>query len=184
MIVGDNATYSFEIENNKNYLIRGTRELYKPYEVEFSTAIEGNADQNITLLLESYEELEEDIIVENGKTKIKINPIYFDFDKWNIRPDAALELNNVVNIMKKYSDMIIEIGAHTDCRGSDDYNLILSHKRAKSVREYLISQGVLNNNVKSVGYGELQPVNHCNKPSICEEREYDINRRCEFVILN
>jgi outer membrane protein OmpA-like peptidoglycan-associated protein len=184
MIVSDDATYSFEIEYNKNYKIRGTRKLYKPYEVEFSTAIEGNTDQNIMLLLDSYEDLEEDIIVENGKTQIKINPIYFDFDKWNIRPDAALELNNVVNIMKKYSDMIIEIGAHTDCRGSDAYNLDLSHKRAKSVREYLISQGISNNHVKSVGYGETKPVNHCIEPGICEEKGYDINRRCEFVILN
>lgn len=183
-IVGDNASYSFEIENNKNYKIRGTRKLYKPYEVEFSTAIEGNVNKNILLLLELYEDIEKEIVVENGKTRIKINPIYFDFDKWNIRPDAALELDNVVNIIKKYSDMIIEIGAHTDCRGSDDYNLTLSHKRAKSVREYLISQGVFNDNVKSVGYGESQPVNHCIKPGICEEREYDVNRRCEFVILN
>jgi outer membrane protein OmpA-like peptidoglycan-associated protein len=184
MIVGDSASYSFEIENNKNYKIRGTRELYKPFEVEFSTAIVESADKNINLLLESYEDLEEDIIVENGKTQIKINPVYFDFDKWNIRPDAALELDNVVRIMNKYPEMIIEIGAHTDCRGSDAYNLDLSHKRAKSVREYLISQGIPNYLVKSVGYGETQPVNHCIEPGICEERLYDVNRRNLLLSIN
>ena len=86
--------------------------------------------------------------------------------------------------MRKYSDMVIEIGAHTDCRGSDEYNLLLSHKRAKSVREYLVSQVISNNNVKSIGYGEMQPLNQCVKEGICKDEEYDINRRCEFVILN
>ena len=183
-IVKDDAAYTFEIENNRNYKIRGTRKLYLPYEVKFSTDNEGNIDKNILLLMESYADAEKKIVVEDGKTQISINPIYFDFNKWNIREDAALELNNVVDIMKKYSEMVIEIGAHTDCRGSDEYNLQLSHKRAKSVREYLVSQGIPDANVKSIGYGEMQPLNRCVKEGICEEEEYDINRRCEFVILN
>ncbi|AOW22129.1 OmpA family protein [Urechidicola croceus] len=184
MIVKDDAKYSFEIHNNSDYKIRGTRKLYVPYEVEFSTDNEGNINKDIFLHLESYEDAEKDIVVEDGKTQIKINPIYFDFNKWNIRPDAAAELDNVVEMMKKYTDMQIEIGAHTDCRGSEEYNLSLSHKRAKSVREYLVSQGIPNENVKSIGYGEMQPKNHCIKEGICKEEEYDINRRCEFVLLN
>lgn len=184
MIVGNDAAYSFEIENNKNYKIRGTRKFYNPYEVSFSTDNKGNVDKNILLLLESYDDAEKDIVTENEKIQIKINPIYFDFNKWNIRSDAALELENVVVILKKYPEMVIEIGAHTDCRGSENYNLSLSHKRAKSVREYLVSQGVNNENVKSVGYGEMQPLNKCIKSGICKEDEYDINRRCEFVIIN
>uniref|UniRef100_UPI003563ADB8 OmpA family protein n=1 Tax=Lutibacter sp. TaxID=1925666 RepID=UPI003563ADB8 len=182
--VGQDAAYSFEIEPNKNYKIKGYRKLFNPYEVPFSTDKKGNIDKDIKLLLESYEEVEKDIVVDNGKTQIKINPIYFYFNKWNIRKDAALELNNIVAIMKKYPEMIIEIGAHTDARGKESYNLDLSHKRANSVREYLVSQGIPNNNVKSVGYGETQPLNHCTKPKMCKKEEYDINRRCEFVILN
>lgn len=182
--VGEDAAYSFEIEPNKNYKIKGYRKLFNPYEVPFSTDKKGNIDKDIKLLLESYEEVEKDIVVDNGKTQIKINPIYFYFNKWNIRKDAALELDNVVAIMKKYPEMIIEIGAHTDARGKESYNLDLSHKRANSVREYLVSQGIPNNNVKSVGYGETQPLNHCTKPKMCKKEEYDINRRCEFVILN
>ncbi|WP_372793920.1 OmpA family protein [Lutibacter sp.] len=184
MIVGNDAAYSFEIENNKNYKIRGTRKFYNPYEVSFSTDNKGEVDKNILLLLESYDDAEKAIVTENEKIQIKINPIYFDFNKWNIRSDAALELENVVVILKKYPEMVIEIGAHTDCRGSENYNLSLSHKRAKSVREYLVSQGVNNDNVKSVGYGEMQPLNKCIKSGICKEDEYDINRRCEFVIIN
>lgn len=184
MIVGQDAEYSLEIENNKNYKIRGTRKFFNPYDVEFSTDNEGNINKNILLVLESYEDAEKKIVEENGKIQIKINPIYFDFNKWNIRTDATLELENIVSILKKYPEMVIEIGAHTDCRGAEEYNLNLSHKRAKSVREYLVSQGIPNNNVKSVGYGEMQPLNKCIKEGICTEKEYDINRRCEFVLLN
>jgi outer membrane protein OmpA-like peptidoglycan-associated protein len=183
MLVGDDAAYSFEISNNENYKIRGTRRLFSPYDVAFSTDNEGNINKNILLILESYEDAENKIVEENGEIQIKINPIYFDFNKWNIRSDTALELENIVTVMKKYPNMVIEIGAHTDCRGSEEYNLNLSHKRAKSVREYLVNQGISNQNVKSVGYGEMQPLNHCVQEGICKKEEYDINRRCEFVIL-
>lgn len=183
-LVNENADYSFEIQPNSTYKLKGILKLFNPTTVEFSTDNKGNINKNILLHLESYEDAEKSIVVDNGKIQIKINPIYFDFNKWNIRKDAALELENVVSIMKKYPEMIIEIGAHTDCRGTETYNLDLSHKRAKSVREYLVSQGVLNDNVKSIGYGETQPLNHCIKPGMCKSEEYDINRRCEFVILN
>ena len=184
IIVGNDASYSFKIESNKNYKIRGSRKLFSPYDVEFSTDDSGNINKNILLVLESYDDAEKRIVEENGKIQIKIKPIYFDFNKWNIREDAALELENITSIMLKYPNMEIEIGAHTDCRGSEEYNLNLSHKRAKSVREYLVSQGIPNDNVKSVGYGEIQPLNKCVKEGTCKEEEYTINRRCEFVILN
>ncbi|MDF1518366.1 MAG: OmpA family protein, partial [Lutibacter sp.] len=184
MIVGDDAKYYFDIENNRSYKIKGTLKLYVPSVVEFSSDAKGDINKNIQLLIESYDDAEQNIVTEAGKTQIKINPIYFDFDKWNIRPDAALELNNVLGLMKKHPEMQLEIGAHTDARGSDEYNLKLSHKRAKSVLEYLISQGVLENRLKSEGFGESQPLNNCVEPNMCSEEEYSVNRRCEFVLTN
>lgn len=182
--VGEDASYLFEVEDNKTYKLVGTRKLYIPAEIEFSTGSKGDIDKNIQLLMELYTDVEKEIVVENDKTQIKINPIYFDFDKWDIRKDAAFELDNVVNIMKKYPDMTIEIGAHTDARGSDDYNITLSHKRAKSVMNYLIIQGISESNLKSKGFGETQPLNGCVKENMCSEADYSINRRCEFVITN
>lgn len=184
IMVGNDATYNLEINPNSTYSIRGSKKYYNPSTVEFSADAKGNINKNIALLLESYEDAEKKVVAENGKIQIKINPIFFDFDKWNIREDAALELNNVVEVMKKYPTMKIEVGAHTDCRGPEEYNLNLSHKRASSVLDYLISQGISTDNVKSVGYGESQPLNNCVKEGICKEKEYDINRRCEFVIVN
>lgn len=184
MVVGDDAKYSFDIENNKSYKIKGTLKLYVPSVVEFSSDAKGDINKNIQLLIESYDDAEQNIVTDKGKTQIKINPIYFDFDKWNIRPDAALELNNVVALMMKHSEMQLEIGAHTDARGSDAYNLKLSDKRAKSVLEYLIGKGISENKLKSMGYGETQPLNNCVEPNMCSEDEYSINRRCEFVLMN
>lgn len=182
--VGNDAAYTFEISPNKSYIIKGEKELFQPAIVEFTTDNNGNINKDILLFLESFKDAEEKVVIEDGKTQIKINPIFFDFDKWNVRSDAALELNNVVSIMKKYPELIVEIGAHTDVRGSEKYNLDLSRKRANSVREYIISQGINTDNIKSIGYGESQPKNQCIEPYICKEEEYDINRRCEFVILN
>jgi len=86
--------------------------------------------------------------------------------------------------MKKYPDMTIEIGAHTDARGTNKYNLKLSKKRAKSVMDYLINQGISENRLKSEGFGESQPLNHCIHPKMCTRAQYSINRRCEFVVTN
>ena len=183
MNVGDDAAYQFPIEINKSYKLKAIQKLFNPSNIEFSSDSKGNINKNILLQLDSYTAIEENIIVNNGKTQIKINPIYFDFDKWNIRTDAALELNNVVAILKKYPEMAIEVGAHTDSRGLDAYNLVLSEKRAQSVKDYLIKNGALTNNVTFKGYGETQLINNCSNTIFCAEKEHNINRRCEFVLI-
>lgn len=184
IIVGNDASYKLEVDPNTTYSIQGTKKYYNPSTVEFSADAKGNINKDIALLLESYEDAEKKVVEENGKIQIKINPIYFDSNKWNIRSDAALELNSVVDIMKKYPSMKIEIEAHTDSWGKDDYNLMLSDKRANSVREYLISKGIPTENLTSVGYGESQPVFKCEVPGTCTRKQYGLNRRCEFIILN
>ena len=184
LTVDDTAEFSFQILPNSSYKLRGELQLFNPSEIEFSTDNKGNINKDIFLMMEAYESLEDNIVVENEKLQIKINPIYFDFDKWDIREDAATELNEVVSTLKKYPDMNIEIGAHTDARGPAEYNMTLSHKRANSVREYLVENGISDSRVQSKGYGESQPLNDCGEDGICTEKEHDTNRRCEFVILN
>jgi outer membrane protein OmpA-like peptidoglycan-associated protein len=183
LIVDNNASYNFNVEKGKYYTIKATKNLYVPFENKFQIN-ENTTSKNLPILMQSFTEAEKNIVAENNKIQIKIKPIYFDFDKWNIRNDAATELNNVVAILNKYPTMKIEIGAHTDYRGSDAYNLILSEKRAKSVKKYLVSQGIKDTRISSVGYGETQPVNNCTKIGVCNEEGYNKNRRCEFVILN
>jgi peptidoglycan-associated lipoprotein len=184
-IVGEDAYYIFKIEPNKKYKVRGTRKAYIPQDVEFSTDSEGKIQHNIYLSLEAFADAEEKVKKdEEGEVKIELDKIFFDFDKSNIREDAAVTLNILVDLMKKYPTMEVEVSAHTDARGPDEYNLNLSKRRAASTLEYLVSQGIERNRLKSIGYGEMQPLNECVKEGICEDEEYDINRRCEFLILN
>ncbi len=183
-IVGDDATYLFKIEPNKKYKVRGTRKAYIPQDVEFSTDSKGKVQHNIYLSLEPFVDAEEIVKeTEEGEVQVELDRIYFDFDKSNIHQDAAATLNVLVDLMKKYPSMEIEVSAHTDARGPDQYNLDLSKRRAASTLEYLVSQGIERNRLKSIGYGEMQPLNKCVKEGICDDEEYDINRRCEFTIL-
>ena len=183
-IVGDDAYYLFKIEPNKKYKVRGTRKAYIPQDVEFSTDSEGKIQHNIYLSLESFADAEERVKEnEKGDVQVKLDKIYFDFDKSNIRKDASATLDVLVDLMKKYPTMEVEVSAHTDARGPDQYNLELSKRRAASTLEYLVSQGIERNRLKSIGYGEMQPLNKCVKEGICKDEEYDINRRCEFTIL-
>jgi outer membrane protein OmpA-like peptidoglycan-associated protein len=184
MITGNDASYIFKIEPNKKYTVRATRKLYIPQNVDFSTDKNGKISHDIFLTLLSYQDAEETINPDRkGDVQVELEQIFFDFDKAVIRPQAAATLDDLVAIMNKYPEMHVEVSAHTDVRGSSEYNLILSNQRAASTMEYLISQGIQENRLRSIGYGEMQPLNDCVKEGICTDEEYDINRRCEFKVM-
>ena len=119
---------------------------------------------------------------------LNINIIYFDFDKYEIRPDARIELEKVIAAMLRYPDLIIELGSHTDCRGSKAYNQKLSENRANATAEYLIKYIDNTDRVIIRGYGESQPVNNCKCETVidtdCSEEQHQANRRTEFKLLS
>lgn len=114
---------------------------------------------------------------------LKIEEIYFDLDQWDIRPDAEIELQKVVDIMNKYPDIKIEIGSHTDSRASKAYNETLSENRAQSTRQWIVNQGINPERITAKGYGEYQLINHCQDDVPCSEEEHQENRRSEFIII-
>ncbi|MBA3666076.1 MAG: OmpA family protein [Bacteroidetes bacterium] len=118
---------------------------------------------------------------------IDLRPIFFDLGKSNIRPDAAVELAKIVDLMKQNPSMTIELGAHTDCRGSAASNLSLSDKRAKSSAAYIISKGIDKSRIYGKGYGESKLLNDCKCEgkvvSTCAEEVHSQNRRTEFKIV-
>jgi outer membrane protein OmpA-like peptidoglycan-associated protein len=114
--------------------------------------------------------------------RIQIQNIYYDFDKWDIRPDAAERLDHVVTLMKDNPGLTVELGSHTDSRGKDDYNMTLSSKRAAAAVAYIISEGVDSARITSKGYGESQLVNRCRNGVACSEEEHQQNRRTELRI--
>ena len=184
MITGNDASYLFKIEPNKKYTVRATRKLYIPRNVDFSTDKNGKVSHDIFLTLLSYQDAEEIIKKDRkGDVQVELEQIFFDFDQAVIKPEAAATLDDLVAIMNKYPEMHVEVSAHTDVRGPSEYNLTLSKQRAASTMKYLISQGIDENRLRSIGYGEMQPLNECVKEGICTDEEYDINRRCEFKVM-
>jgi outer membrane protein OmpA-like peptidoglycan-associated protein len=113
---------------------------------------------------------------------IVLENIYYDFDKWNIRPDAAAELDKLAKLLQDNPELDIEMGSHTDVRGNDQYNQVLSDKRALAAVNYLISRGIDRNRLTCKGYGEKVLVNHCKNGVFCSEDEHQKNRRTEFKV--
>lgn len=119
---------------------------------------------------------------------LQIPMIYFDLDKYAIRPDAAVELDKIVAIMKQYPNMKIELTSHTDCRMPIDYNQRLSNNRAKFSKSYLVAHGIKSARIVAKGLGESQLAVDCpcegDAQSACPEEQHQLNRRTEFIILS
>jgi outer membrane protein OmpA-like peptidoglycan-associated protein len=114
----------------------------------------------------------------NEPGRVRLKNVFFDFDTWNLRPESYAELDKVVKLLKDNPAIKIEISAHTDDRGSDEYNYTLSENRAKSVMEYILSKNIAPNRLSSRGYGETKPF----VPNDTEEHR-QLNRRVEYIIL-
>ncbi len=127
---------------------------------------------------------EKDVVKDKDRLIIKTDPIYFDYDLWYIRKESKVILGRVVELMKKYPDMAIEIGSHTDSRGNEKYNADLSQKRANSTRDFIVQSGIEAKRVSAKGYGESVPIVKCKTDESCSEEEHELNRRSEFVIKN
>jgi peptidoglycan-associated lipoprotein len=123
----------------------------------------------VTVVLNKKEVTGAEFLVQN---------IYYDYDKADIRPDAALELDKLVEFLKLNDDINIELGSHTDERGSDKYNQALSQRRAQSAVDYIISKGIDKSRITAKGYGEYKPKIKNAKT----EEEHQTNRRTSFTI--
>lgn len=175
----ENGYYEINIARNKDYQVVGSQKKYE------------DTTKNITSkdIETKVSKITADLILEPIQDVIKLaelNTIYFDFDKHNIRPDAALELDKVVNLMaNEYPGMVIRIESHTDSRGGLLYNDRLSTNRAKSTHEYIISKGIDPSRILGhQGFGERRLTNSCDDNNkTCEEAEHQLNRRTLFIVI-
>jgi len=167
------------VECGKTYYVRGEKEGYDVKEQKVTISKEtGKTDLPIQL-----EKSVKTVTVGDDLAKaFGIKIIYFDLDKWNIRPDAALELEKILDVMKQYPNMKIDVRSHTDSRASFKYNEKLSERRAKSTVEWLVKNGVDASRLTGKGYGETKLVNQCADGVKCTEEEHQANRRSEFII--
>ena len=114
---------------------------------------------------------------------IELKNIFYDFDKSYIREDATGDLNKVVNLLQQYPGMKVELGSHTDARGSKSYNKALAERRAKAAVDYIVSQGIPRSRVVAMGYGEQVLKNYCGDGVDCPEEAHQRNRRTEIKVL-
>ena len=127
-------------------------------------------------------EKEDDIVKVKDRIVYKTDKINFDYKLWYLRRDTKNEIDKVIALMKKYPNMIIEIGSYSDIRGNNRYNQNLSEKRANSVRMYFMEKDIEPDRISAIGYGEKNPLIKCATEDACTEEEHELNRRCEFVI--
>ncbi len=165
--------YLYQSKCNRTYTITASADGYKEATQNITV---GKSGVNQTITLEPI--IDQVVVTE---TEVVLNPIYFDFDKSNIRPSAAAELDRLVNVMMQYPTMVISAESHTDIRGSESYNKNLSQRRADSMRDYVVSKGINASRISSIGKGESEPAVACG--TNCTEDEHQLNRRSVFKIV-
>jgi outer membrane protein OmpA-like peptidoglycan-associated protein len=168
-----NGVYYATIDCGTQYLVNGAKTGYFSTEKEIVTKCKTMNDTIFVELIFDKIIINKPIVIEN---------IYYDFDKWNIRPDAAVELDKIVHLLLENPQIIIELGSHTDCRGNDKYNKDLSQKRAESAVQYIVDKGISKERITAKGYGESVLVNKCDDGVNCSEEEHQMNRRTEFKV--
>jgi outer membrane protein OmpA-like peptidoglycan-associated protein/tetratricopeptide (TPR) repeat protein len=175
----ENGYYLFDVDSKNTYSIRAEKDKYNTVEKTITIPVN---DCKIRLDLTLEKTICKVTIGDDLGTCFGIKWIYFDLDKSNIRPEAALDLAKILDVMTLNPTMKLDIRSHTDSRATFKYNEALSQRRAKSTKEWLIKNGVSPDRLTSKGYGETQLVNNCSDSVKCTEEEHQQNRRSEFII--
>lgn len=164
-----------------------TRILPEKSTITVNTEIEGyqNTSKSITTVGKSYGIIKDTLWIEKVEVgqKFVLENIFYDYDKWDILPASEVELNKLIKVLNDNPTWKVELGSHTDSRGSDSYNETLSQKRSDSAVNYIIQNGIGNERIIAKGYGETQLVNHCKNGVECTDEVHRQNRRTEFKIL-
>lgn len=194
-VARDDGSFSFPLERGVSYVMLAGAKGYLNARQEFtSDTAEEDAEYGVDFILAS---ITKPVVIDN---------IFYDFDKATLRPESKEALDEMVQVLRDNPNVTIEMASHTDRKGTDEYNIDLSSRRAKSVIDYLISQGIAPDRLQSQGYGESRPKTITKKlareyPQFKEgdvlTEEYilaldeenqevadQINRRTEFQVLS
>jgi OmpA-OmpF porin, OOP family len=172
--------YFFSINFDKGYKVTGSATGYLSNSATFNThGINKSDTLRVDIYLKKFEK----------EKAYRLKNIYYDYDKWDLRKESEKTLDTLYNLMLENPLIIVELGSHTDIRGSDAYNENLSQKRAESCVNYLIRKGIPKQRIIPKGYGETKTLEDCTKFPECPETGtgdcpcHQINRRTEFKII-
>ena len=175
-----NGVFTYRLGCGSQYRFKVSLKNYHDAISLVNTSDKRDEALNIVLAMESSIEF----VSDQDHKMIKTKTINFDLNQSSIRLDAAIELNKVIAILRKYPKLKIEIKSHTDSRAPADYSLKLTNDRAKKVIDYIVANGIDKSRVSGRGYGETQLLNNCSKDVKCSEEEHQMNRRTKFIITD
>ncbi len=170
----NNGVIRMKMNESTDYTFYASAEEYFENTVKYSSVDKPAGEYTLTIELEK---------LSTGKQFV-LDDLYYDLDKYNIRPDAAIVLDRLAKLLVDNPEIRIEIGSHTDSRATAEYNERLSQRRSESVVAYLISKGIAPDRLVAKGYGESQLINQCADGVQCTEEEHQANRRTVIEILN
>jgi peptidoglycan-associated lipoprotein len=174
--------YEYMLPGNSDYVFTLTKEGFFTQTEEITSK---NQPPTIVRNFELQElVIDKPVVIDTQDDPNKPRPIFFDFDKSNIRPDAVEPLNKLAKLLKDNPKVTIELSSHTDSRGSDGYNQALSNRRANATKKYLVDKGIAAKRITAKGYGEKKLVNNCKDGVKCSEEEHQQNRRSEFKVIS
>lgn len=181
VVTGADGYWEFIVSRLKKYAVVFSMKDYYPKEFKLPTDTRENAAERKAVIA-AMRDLKFSPVVRKNNI-VKINNIYFDFNKANIRIESYAILNNLVGFLNENPSAMIELSAHTDAAGNDKYNLKLSDNRAISCYEYLIANGISKSRIIPKGYGETKLLNNCKDAKKCTEEQNQLNRRVEVKFL-
>ncbi len=167
-----NGKYFLDSRKGNTYSFQGTKDGFLNQSVDLEVPVTAGDTVQVALLFDKSDK----------GIAIVLEKIYYDLDKWEIRPDAARELDKLVKVLKANPSIKIEMSSHTDSREGFQYNQVLSERRAQAAVDYLVSKGIKADRLTAKGYGKTRLVNHCKDGVSCSEKEHQLNRRTEFKI--
>lgn len=185
--------FVFALDCNCDYELRANKGGFEPLQLNLSSSdLDCGTESFIDKIILLYPEEPETQVVETPPSPkrtfkkgdvIVLENLYYDFNKYEIRNDASVELDKVVRLLRRYPSMKLSLRSHTDARGANYYNQWLSRKRAEKAVEYIISKGIMGDRVRARGFGETLLTNECADGVECSEEEHQANRRTEIKIL-
>jgi outer membrane protein OmpA-like peptidoglycan-associated protein len=169
------GNFAYKVEAGMQYTIRGSKKGYLTQTILFTPDCRFSIDSLLVQMIMYRDTPNVPIVLEN---------IFYDLDKHDIRPDAAIELDKLVRILKANPTIRIELSSHTDSRQTRKYNQDLSDRRAQAAVDYIVSKGIDRKRLVAKGYGETRLRNKCADGVECSEDEHQVNRRTEFKIIS
>ncbi len=177
-VTGADGIFFFQLEQKSDFKVSAQKNKWLSSETADETT------KGLDRSKELYVKLTLNLQEPSSDAVIRLNKIYYDYDKCDIKPQAAEELNRLVQLLNDYPDMNIELSSHTDSRGADAYNLKLSQCRADAAVAYIVSKKIDKKRIQAKGYGETKLLNKCGNNVNCTEEQHQENRRTEFRIIS